>query len=55
MGHFKDGQQLVFCIVVVFSVPMPFIFTHYISNEREFISLPNDMNNYSIKVSTEKW
>ena len=31
------------------------IFTHYISNEREFVSLSDDMNNYIIKVSPEKW
>ena len=30
--------------MAVFSVPMHFIFTHYISNERESISLFNDMN-----------
>ena len=45
----------VFCVVAVFSVPMHFIFTHYISNERESISLFNNMNNYTFKVIPEKW
>ena len=45
----------VFCVVVIFSVPMHCIFTHYISNERECVSLSNDTNNYIIKVSPEKW
>ena len=49
-----NSWQGVFCIVVIFSVPMHFIFTHYISNEREFISLSNNTNNYIIKVSPEK-
>ena len=40
----------MFCVVAVFSVPMHFIFTHYISNERESISLSNDTTNYIIKV-----
>ena len=34
---------------------MHFIFTHYISNEKESVSLSDDMNNYIIKVSPEKW
>ena len=44
-----------FCVVAVFSVPMHFIFTHYISNERESGSLSNDTTNYMIKVISEKW
>ena len=52
--RFKHRQQLV-GRYLVFSVPMHFIFTYYTSNEMEYISLSNGMNNLIIKLSLEKW
>ena len=43
------------CIVVIFSVPMHFIYTYIYPNEREYITLSDAMNNLIINISLKKW
>ena len=55
----KDRQQLVrrylrHCSFLCTYIYMHFIFTYYTSNEREYISLSNGMNNLVIKLGVEK-
>ena len=52
----KDRQLLigVLCAVALFSVAITVIHTYYVSNEREYFSLSNDVNNFMINVCEEK-
>ena len=45
----------VICVVVIFSVPMHFIFTYYTSNEKKYVSLSYGISNSIIKISLVKW